>query len=63
LEIIASFSVGFDATDVAAAQQRSVIVTHTPNVLTEDVADLAMTPMPMMTRRIGKSERLLRAGK
>lgn len=63
LEIIASFSVGFDATDVVAAQKRGVIVTHTPEVLTGDVADLAMTLLLMVTRRIGESERFLRAGK
>jgi hydroxypyruvate reductase len=63
LEIIASFSVGFDATDVVAAQARGVIVTHTPEVLTGDVADLAMTFILMVTRRIGESERFLRAGK
>jgi hydroxypyruvate reductase len=63
LEIIASFSVGFDATDVAAAQARDVIVTHTPEVLTGDVADLAMTFILMVTRRIGESERFLRDGK
>lgn len=63
LEIIASFSVGFDATDVAAAHARDVIVTHTPEVLTGDVADLAMTFILMVTRRIGESERFLRQGK
>ncbi len=63
LEIIASFSVGFDATDVAAAQARGVIVTHTPEVLTGDVADLAMTFILMAPRRIGESERYLRSGK
>ena len=63
LEIIASFSVGFDATDVIAAQSRGVIVTHTPEVLTGDVADLAMTFILMAPRRIGESERHLRAGK
>ena len=62
LEIIASFSVGFDATDVVAAQARGVIVTHTPEVLTGDVADLAMTFILMAPRRIGESERFLRAG-
>jgi hydroxypyruvate reductase len=51
LEIISSFSVGYDATDVVAAQTRGVIVTHTPDVLTDDVADL------------GIAERYLRAGK
>ena len=63
LEIIASMSVGFDATDVVAAQARGVIVTHTPEVLTGDVADLAMTFILMAPRRIGESERYLRAGK
>jgi hydroxypyruvate reductase len=63
LEIIASFSVGYDATDVAAAQARGVIVTHTPEVLTGDVADLAMTFILMAPRRIGESERFLRSGK
>ena len=63
LEIISSFSVGFDATDVVAAQKRGVIVTHTPEVLTGDVADLAMTFILMVTRRIGESERFLREGK
>ena len=63
LEIIASFSVGFDATDVAAAQARGVIVTHTPEVLTGDVADLAMTLILMAPRRIGEAERFLRQGK
>ena len=63
LELIASFSVGFDATDVVSAQARGVIVTHTPEVLTGDVADLAMTFILMLPRRIGESERFLRDGK
>ena len=63
LEIISSFSVGFDATDVVAAQARGVIVTHTPEVLTGDVADLAMAFILMAPRRIGESERFLGEGK
>ena len=63
LEIISSFSVGFDATDVVTAQARGVIVTHTPEVLTGDVADLAMTFILMAPRRIGEAERFLRSGK
>jgi hydroxypyruvate reductase len=63
LEIISSMSVGFDATDVIAAQARGVIVTHTPEVLTADVADLAMAFILMAPRRISESERFLRAGK
>ena len=61
LEIIASFSVGYDATDVVVAQTRGVIVTHTPEVLTGDVADLAMTFILMVPRRIGEAERFLRS--
>ncbi len=63
LEIIASFSIGYDATDVVAAQSRGVIVTHTPEVLTGDVADLAMTFILMAPRRISEAERFLREGK
>ncbi len=63
LEIIASNSVGFDATDVAAANARGVPVTHTPDVLTDDVADLGMAFIIMAPRRIAESERFLRAGK
>ena len=63
LEIIASMSVGFDATDVVAAQARGVMVTHTPEVLTGDVADLVMTFILMAPRRIGEAERFLRQGK
>ena len=63
LEIIALFAVGFDSTDVAAAHARGVIVTHTPEVLTGDVADLAMTFILMAPRRIGEAERFLRQGK
>ncbi len=63
LEIIASYSVGYDATDVAAAHARGVTVTHTPDVLTDDVADLAMALMLMVTRRIGEAERYVRAGR
>jgi D-3-phosphoglycerate dehydrogenase len=63
LEIIASNSVGYDATDVAAANARGVRVTHTPDVLTDDVADLGMAFIIMAPRRIAESERYLRAGK
>ena len=62
LEIISSFSVGFDSTDVVAAHSRGVIVTHTPEVLTGDGSDLAMTFILMAPRRIGEAERFLRNG-
>ena len=56
LEIISCFGVGVDAVDLDAARQRSVIVTNTPEVLNECVADLAMgltlaTPAPHQPRR------------
>ncbi len=63
LEIIAHCSVGFDATDVVAAQAAGVIVTNTPDVLTGDVADLAMIFILTAPRRIGESEWFVRAGK
>ena len=63
LEIISSYSVGFDATDVVAAQNRGVIVKHTPDVLTDDVADLGMAFIIIAPRRIAEAERYLRAGK
>ncbi|EPE5144009.1 TPA: 2-hydroxyacid dehydrogenase, partial [Yersinia enterocolitica] len=42
LELISDFGVGYDGIDVAAARERDIAVTHTPGVLTDDVADLAM---------------------
>ncbi|MFN4087442.1 MAG: 2-hydroxyacid dehydrogenase [Alphaproteobacteria bacterium] len=63
LEIIASNSVGYDATDVPAAHARGIVVTHTPDVLTDDVADLGMTLMLMIGRRIGEAERFIREGR
>jgi len=43
LEVISVFGVGYDGVDVAAARERGIHVTHTPDVLTDDVADFAMT--------------------
>ncbi|MFZ5556453.1 MAG: 2-hydroxyacid dehydrogenase [Pseudomonadota bacterium] len=63
LEIIACFGVGYDAIDVAAAKRRNVIVTNTPDVLTDCVADLAMSLLLASARRICEAERYVRAGK
>jgi lactate dehydrogenase-like 2-hydroxyacid dehydrogenase len=62
LEIISSFSVGYDSTDISAAKARNVIVTNTPDVLTDDVADLAMSFILALPRRVPEAERYLRAG-
>jgi lactate dehydrogenase-like 2-hydroxyacid dehydrogenase len=62
LEIIANFGVGVDAIDVAAAKKRKLIVTNTPDVLNECVADTAMALVLNTLRRFPQSESYLRAG-
>jgi lactate dehydrogenase-like 2-hydroxyacid dehydrogenase len=63
LEIIASFGVGYDHVDAAAAAKRGIIVTHTPDVLTEEVADTALGLLLCTVRELPQAERYLRAGK
>jgi lactate dehydrogenase-like 2-hydroxyacid dehydrogenase len=60
--IIANFGVGYDNIDLLAAQAHDIVVTNTPDVLTDCTADLAMTLMLMAMRRAGEGERELRAG-
>jgi lactate dehydrogenase-like 2-hydroxyacid dehydrogenase len=62
LEIIACQGVGVDAIDVAAAKGRGVAVTNTPDVLTTDVADLAIGLILAAARRIVKADRFVRDG-
>src|ERR687890_301031 len=61
LRAVCNVAVGFDNIDVPAATKRGVLVTNTPGVLTEATADLAMTLILAVTRRIGEGERLIRA--
>ena len=61
--IIANFGAGFEHIDIAAAQRASVVVTNTPDALTEATAELAILLMLMAARRAGEGERLLRAGR
>ncbi|MGO4335110.1 2-hydroxyacid dehydrogenase [Labrys sp. KB_33_2] len=63
LEIIANFGVGYDSVDAAAAARHGVIVTNTPEVLNEDVADLAMALLLATIREIPQADRFLREGK
>ncbi|WP_413989474.1 2-hydroxyacid dehydrogenase [Labrys okinawensis] len=63
LEIIANFGVGYDSVDAAAAAQRGIIVTNTPDVLNEDVADLAMGLLISTVRELPQAEKYLREGK
>lgn len=63
LEIIAHFGVGYERVDVGHARKKGIAVTNTPDVLTDDVADLAIALWLMTSRRLGAAERYLRAGK
>jgi len=62
LEIISVMGVGYDGIDVAAAKARGVVVTHTPDVLNDDVADLAMGLMLCAARQLPAADRFVRAG-
>src|SRR5439155_578118 len=61
-KILANFGVGFNHIDVAAAKARGLVVTNTPDVLTDDTADDAVMLMLMVGRRAGEGERHVRAG-
>lgn len=62
LRVIANFGVGFDAIDVPAATARGITVTNTPEVLNDDVADLAVALLIAENRRLNGAEGWLRAG-
>ena len=62
LEIISVFGVGYDGVDVAAAKARNIMVTHTPNVLNDDVADLAMGLMLSAARQLPAADRYVKEG-
>src|ERR1700751_1655164 len=63
LQIISSFGVGYDHIDAKAAAAHGVIVTNTPEVLTEEVADTALGLLLCTVREFPQAERHLRAGK
>jgi len=63
LEIITVNSVGYDLVDLKTALARHIPVTHTPDVLTDDVADLAIGLMIMTSRRLAQADRFVRAGR
>uniref|UniRef100_A0ACD5VC26 Uncharacterized protein n=1 Tax=Avena sativa TaxID=4498 RepID=A0ACD5VC26_AVESA len=62
LEIVASFSVGIDRVDLAKCRERGIRVTNTPDVLTDDVADLAVGLAIAALRKIPQADRYVRAG-
>jgi lactate dehydrogenase-like 2-hydroxyacid dehydrogenase len=62
LEIISHFGVGYDNVDVAAAKERGVIVTNTPDVLTDDTADIGMGLVLAVFRRLVEGDIYVRSG-
>jgi lactate dehydrogenase-like 2-hydroxyacid dehydrogenase len=63
LELVATFGVGYDHVDAKWAGAHGIIVTHTPDVLTEEVADTAFGLLLCTVRELPQAERYLRAGK
>ncbi len=62
LQVISVMGVGYDGVDVAAAKARGVMVTHTPDVLNDDVADLAIGLMLNTARQLPAADRYVRSG-
>jgi lactate dehydrogenase-like 2-hydroxyacid dehydrogenase len=62
LEIVASFGVGYDHIEVAYAAEHNIMVTNTPDVLTEEVADIALGLLIATLREFVKADRYLRSG-
>ncbi|XP_010924596.1 glyoxylate/hydroxypyruvate/pyruvate reductase 2KGR [Elaeis guineensis] len=62
LEIVASYSVGLDKVDLARCRERGIRVTYTPDVLTDDAADLAIGLSIATLRRLCEADRYVRAG-
>jgi lactate dehydrogenase-like 2-hydroxyacid dehydrogenase len=63
LEIVANFGVGYDSVDVKWAGAHGIVVTNTPDVLNEEVADTTLALLLQTVRQLPQSERYLRAGK
>ncbi len=62
LEIIAVYGVGYDAVHMPSCRARGIRVTNTPDVLTEDVADIAVAMLLALVRRVGPAEHWVRSG-
>src|SRR5215210_4008942 len=63
LKVVANMAVGYDNVDVATANERGIVVTNTPDVLDETTADTAFMLLLAAARRLGESERIVRAGR
>lgn len=62
LKIVANYAVGFDNIDVEAAKKHNIVITNTPDVLTDTVAEHTFALMLAISHRIGESERFMREG-
>jgi glyoxylate reductase len=63
LRVVANVAVGYNNVDVAAATRRGVVVTNTPDVLTETTADFAWTLLMATARRLAEADRYVRDGR
>ena len=62
LKVVANVAVGYNNIDVAACRERNIVVTNTPDVLTNSCADFTWALILAVTRRLGEGERVVRAG-
>jgi glyoxylate reductase len=62
MQIVANYGVGYNNVDITAAKTNGVVVTNTPDVLTDETADTAIALLLMAARRLPSGERMLRAG-
>jgi glyoxylate reductase len=62
LKVISNVAVGYNNIDVAYARSKGIVVTNTPDVLTESVADFTWALILAITRRLSEGERLVRRG-
>ena len=62
LKLIANYGTGVDHIDLEAARRRGIMVTNTPDVLTEDTADMAMALILAVPRRLAEGDRVMRRG-
>jgi lactate dehydrogenase-like 2-hydroxyacid dehydrogenase len=63
LKVIGNFGVGYDTIDVPTAAGRGIVITNTPDVLNEEVADTALGLLLMTVRELSKAEAYMRAGR
>jgi glyoxylate reductase len=63
LRIVANFAVGYDNIDIQACRERGVVVSNTPDVLTNATAELTLALILAAARRLGEAERMVRSGR